>query len=122
VGVPAGLGGTALPFGYNKLDELLTLVEEHGHELAAIVMEPTRRVDPEPGFLEGARKLAQHSGAMLIFDEISVGWRMALGGAHLRYGVAPDVAVFAKALGNGHPIGAIIGREEVMRAAQESFV
>ncbi|MEX2112564.1 MAG: aminotransferase class III-fold pyridoxal phosphate-dependent enzyme [Pirellulales bacterium] len=121
-GVPAGLAGTALPFGYNKLDELQRHVREHGRELAAIVMEPTRNRQPEPGFLEGVRGLADECGAALVFDEISAGWRFALGGAHLRYGVAPDVAVFAKALGNGHPIGAVIGRASVMQAAQESFV
>ncbi len=122
VGVPSGLAGTALPFGYNRLDELERLVEQHGAQLAAVVMEPTRHTDPEPGFLEGVRDLANQCGAVFIFDEISVGWRMALGGAHLRYGVTPDVAVFAKALGNGHPIGAIIGRGRVMQAAQQSFI
>jgi glutamate-1-semialdehyde 2,1-aminomutase len=121
-GVPAGLAGTALPFAYNRLDELERIVRQHGTQLAAVVMEPTRAVDPQPGFLQGVRELCRECGAVLVFDEISVGWRMALGGAHLRYEVLPDVAVFAKALGNGHPIGAIIGRAAVMQAAQESFV
>jgi glutamate-1-semialdehyde 2,1-aminomutase len=121
-GVPAGLGGTALPFAYNRLDELEHIVGKHGHQLAAVVMEPTRAVDPQPGFLEGVRELCRKCGAVLVFDEISVGWRLALGGSHMRYGVTPDVAVFAKALGNGHPIGAIIGRAEVMQAAQTSFI
>jgi glutamate-1-semialdehyde 2,1-aminomutase len=121
-GVPRGLAGTALPFGYNRLDELEQHVRARGRELAAIVMEPTRNRDPEPGFLEGVRARADECGAALVFDEISAGWRFALGGAHLKYGVMPDVAVFAKALGNGHPIAAIIGRAPFMRAAQESFV
>ena len=121
-GVPAGLAGTALPFRYNRLDELERIVREHPRELAAVVMEPTRSVEPQPGFLEGVRELCRECGAVLVFDEISVGWRLALGGAHLRYGLTPDVAVFAKALGNGHPIGAIIGRGPVMEAAQSSFI
>lgn len=121
-GVPSGLAGTALTFSYNRLDELERHVRRHGRELAAVVMEPTRSVDPEPGFLEGVRELCRECGAVLVFDEISVGWRLALGGAHLRYGVTPDVAVFAKALGNGHPIGAVIGRGAVMQAAQASFI
>lgn len=121
-GVPAGLAGTMLPFAYNRLDELKRLVREHGSQLAAVVMEPTRTTDPEPGFLEGVRELCNKCGAVLVFDEITVGWRMALGGAHLHYGVSPDIAVFAKALGNGHPIGAIIGRGRVMQAAQTSFI
>ena len=121
-GVPSGLAGTMLPFRYNRLEELELHVHMHGRELAAVVMEPTRSIDPEPGFLEGVRDLCRECGAVLVFDEISVGWRMARGGAHLRYGVTPDVAVFAKALGNGHPMGAIIGRAPVMDAAQTSFI
>jgi glutamate-1-semialdehyde 2,1-aminomutase len=85
-------------------------------------MEPTRTADPAPGFLESVRTLADRCGATLIFDEISAGWRLVTGGAHLRYGVMPDIAVFAKALGNGHPMGAIIGRADVMQAAQSSFI
>ena len=121
-GVPAGLAGTMLPFTYNKLDELKRHVREHGRELAAVVMEPTRSTDPEPGFLEGVRELCNECGAVFVLDEISVGWRLARGGAHLKYGVTPDLAVFAKALGNGHPMGAIIGRAKVMEACQTSFI
>ncbi len=121
-GVPSQLAGTALPFAYNDLDRLAAIVGEHGRELAAVVMEPTRSVDPDPGFLEGVRELCDSSGAVLVFDEITAGWRLALGGSHLRYGVAPDVAVFAKAIGNGHPMAAVIGRADAMQAAQQSFI
>jgi glutamate-1-semialdehyde 2,1-aminomutase len=121
-GVPQNLAGTQLAFAYNDLDSLAAIVREHGPQLAAVVMEPTRNVHPAPGFLEGVRELCDSCNAALVFDEITAGWRMALGGAHLRYGVNPDVAVFAKALGNGHPMAAIIGTRGVMEAAQESFV
>jgi glutamate-1-semialdehyde 2,1-aminomutase len=121
-GVPSQLAGTALPFGYNKLDELAAIVRRNADNLAAVVMEPTRSVDPQPGFLEGVRKLCDGCGAVLVVDEITAGWRFALGGAHLRYGLQPDIAVFAKSLGNGHPIAAIIGREAVMDTAQTSFI
>ena len=121
-GVPTQLAGTALPFNYNQIDSLAEIVRRHGPRLAAVVMEPTRHADPAPGFLEGVRELCDRAGAVLVFDEISVGWRLILGGAHLRFGVQPDVAVFAKALGNGHPIAAIIGRADVMQAAQDSFI
>ena len=121
-GVPSQLAGTALPFSYNQLDELAAIVRQHAGNLAAVVMEPTRNVPPLPGFLEGVRELCDSSGATLIVDEITAGWRFALGGAHLLYGWQPDVAVFAKALGNGHPIAAIIGRARVMQAAQDSFI
>lgn len=121
-GVPRGLAGTALPFTYNRLEELEQIVTRHGHELAAVVMEPTRSADPQPGFLEGVRELCNRCGAALVFDEISSGWRMHLGGVHMKYGVEPDIAVFAKAISNGHPMAAIIGRRRVMDAAQTSFI
>jgi glutamate-1-semialdehyde 2,1-aminomutase len=101
------------------LDDALTRC---GEDLAAIVMEPTRNADPEPGFLEGVRQRADRRGAVLIFDEISAGWRLCLGGAHRLYGVTPDLAVFAKAMSNGFAMGAVIGRAPVMQAAQESFI
>lgn len=121
-GVPAGLAGHTLTFQYNNLEELDSLIARHGHELAAIVMEPTRHTDPAPGFLEGIRERCDRLGTPLIFDEISIGWRLGLGGAHLRFGVTPDIAVFAKALGNGFPIGAIVGTRDTMQAAQSSFI
>ena len=121
-GVPSALTGNTLTFHYNNLEKLDALIAAHGSELAAIVMEPTRFTDPEPGFLEGVRERCDRIGARLIFDEISIGWRLCLGGAHRKYGVNPDIAVFAKALGNGFPIGAIIGTRETMQAAQGSFI
>jgi glutamate-1-semialdehyde 2,1-aminomutase len=121
-GVPRGLRGTALPFRYNQLDELKAIVAAHGRELAAIVMEPTRSRPPEPGFLEGVREIASEIGAVLIFDEVSSGFRLTTGGAHLVYGVHPDIAVFAKAMSNGYPMAAVVGRAEVMQAAQDTFV
>ena len=108
-GVPRGLAGTALPFHYNRLDELERIVAAHGPDLAAIVMEPVRSREPEPGFLESVRELADRAGAVLVFDEVTAAWRMNTGGAHLRYGVTPDIAVFAKAISNGYPMAAIIG-------------
>ena len=121
-GVPSQLAGTALPFAYNNIDQLATIVRDHGPRLAAVVMEPTRAVDPQAGFLESVRELSRRAGALLVFDEITSGWRFAVGGAHLRYGVAPDLAVFAKALCNGHPIAAVIGCADAMQAAQETFI
>ena len=121
-GVPRALGGTALPFAYNRLDALRQIVQQHGPHLAAVVMEPFRATDPEPGFLEGVRQLCDQCGAVLVFDEITSGWRFSLGGIHLRYGIEPDIVVFAKAIGNGHPLGAILGRSHVMEAAQSTFV
>ena len=122
VGVPTLLGGTILPFEYNRLDQLEAIVSRHRSDLAAVIMEPTRSADPESGFLEGVRSLCDEIGAALVFDEISVGWRLVLGGAHRRYSVNPDVAVFAKAMSNGHAMGAVLGRASVMQAAQDTFI
>jgi glutamate-1-semialdehyde 2,1-aminomutase len=121
-GVPRGLHGTVLPFAYNQIDDLRAIVREHGARLAGVVMEPTRNTPPTAGFLEGVRELCDGCGARLVFDEVTTGLRFCQGGAHLMYGLAPDVAVFAKALGNGHPIAAVIGRAETMQAAQDSFI
>ncbi|MGE3778292.1 MAG: aminotransferase class III-fold pyridoxal phosphate-dependent enzyme, partial [Pirellulaceae bacterium] len=121
-GVPRTLAGSVLTFRYNQLDELDAALDRAGDDLAAIVMEPTRSVDPQPGFLEGVRARADRRQVPLVFDEISSGWRYCLGGAHRMYGVDPDIAVFAKAMSNGFAMGAIIGRRQVMEAAQTSFI
>ena len=121
-GVPRGLAGTAIPFSYNDLDAVRRIAREHGANLAAVIMEPMRSTDPAPGFLEGVREICDESGARLVFDEVTTGFRFHLGGVHLKFGVEPDVAVFAKALGSGHPIAAVIGRRETMDAAQETFI
>ena len=121
-GVPKALAGGALPFTYNRIDELHAIAKAYGNQLAAIVMEPTRSQHPEAGFLESVGEIADQTGACLIFDEISVGFRLHLGGVHLRYGVTPDIAVFAKALANGVPMAAVIGKASVMEPAQTSFI
>lgn len=122
LGVPRELRGTSLPFHFENKAELDKVIADHGDDLAAVIMEPCRNVDPEPGFLEYVRDSVHKCGALLIFDEITIGWRYTFGGAHLKLGVNPDIAVFAKALGNGHPIGAIIGTKEAMDGANTSFI
>lgn len=121
-GVPKGLTGTALPFRYNHIEELEDIVAQHGNDLAAIIMEPVRDDAPSPGYFDQVRTLADQTGAVFIIDEISAGFRMNTGGAHMIYGIKPDIAVFSKALGNGYPMAAIIGKEKVMDAAQRTFI
>jgi glutamate-1-semialdehyde 2,1-aminomutase len=121
-GVPPELHGTAVSFSYNRADELRKLIQAPGDALAAVIMEPTRSAEPDPGFLPSVRAACDACGAMLVFDEITSGFRFGDGGAHLRYDVDPDVAVFAKAISNGHPMAAVIGQREVMRAAERTFV
>jgi len=123
IGVPRVLEGMALPFRYNHLKDLEDIVINHGKDLAAIVMEPLRNYEPEKGFIEGVRSLADETGAVFVVDEISAGFRCNTGGAHLKYlNEQPDVAVFSKALGNGYPIAAVIGKSNVMQAAQHTFI
>ncbi|WP_292369162.1 aminotransferase class III-fold pyridoxal phosphate-dependent enzyme [Methanoregula sp. UBA64] len=119
-GVPRGLKGTALPFNYNMLGELENIVEKH--DVGVIVMEPLRHHEPEPGFLAGVRKIADEIGAVLIFDEVTSGWRMNVGGVHALYKVTPDIAVYGKAMSNGYSMAAVVGKKEVMESAQESFI
>lgn len=121
-GVPRGLRNTALTFHYNMLDELKSVVSQCRDEIAAVIMEPIRNHEPEPGFLEGVREIASDINAVLIFDEVSSGWRLTTGGAHLLYKVIPDMAVLAKAMSNGYPMASVIGIGKIMQAAQDSFI
>ncbi|EHM10243.1 glutamate-1-semialdehyde aminotransferase [Thermanaerovibrio velox DSM 12556] len=121
-GVPKGLSGTALPFRFNRVEELKVIVDSHRDDLAAVILEPIRNDEPQREFVEAVRDLASHAGAVLVVDEISSGFRLNSGGAHLLYGYEPDMAVFSKAMGNGYPIGAVIGRAEVMESAQRTFI
>ncbi len=121
-GVPAQLAGTAIPFHYNDLAGFHAAVAKAGNDFGAVVMEPTRGVDPAPGFLETIRNVTRARGVPLVFDEVTAGWRLNTGGIHLRLAVTPDIAVFAKAISNGYPMSAIIGTGDTMQAAQETFV
>jgi glutamate-1-semialdehyde aminotransferase len=121
-GVPRSMMATAIPFFYNKPETLNAVVNEHRESLAAIVMEPVRHSEPEDGFLKHVRETANRIGAVLIFDEVTSGWRMNIGGIHLLHGVNPDIAVFAKGMSNGYPMAAVIGVRPVMEAAQKSFI
>jgi glutamate-1-semialdehyde aminotransferase len=121
-GVPRGLSGSALTFRYNDIATLERILAEHPGEFAAIVMEPIRSDEPVDGFLQKVRALADKNGAVLIFDEITSGWRFTLGGAHLSMNVTPDIAVFAKSISNGFPMAAVIGGRDVMESAQNSFI
>jgi glutamate-1-semialdehyde aminotransferase len=122
VGVPGSLRGTAVTFNGDKLAEFDALMDRYGDELACVIMEPMRHHMPEQGFLEHIKQSAHKHGALLLFDEITIGWRLTFGGSHLLTKVSPDIAVFAKALGNGHPMGAIVGTKDVMNSAQGSFI
>ena len=119
-GVPRALKGTVHPFQYNHFDQLEALVANHS--IGVIQMEVCRNLGPEGNFLHKVRNLASDRGIVLVFDECTSGFRQTFGGLHKQYGVEPDMAMFGKALGNGYAITAVIGRREVMEAAQTSFI
>ena len=121
-GVPRGLNGTTLAFAHGDTAAFDALIAEHGDRLACVIMEPARGKMPPEGFLKHVRDEVHRVGALLIFDEVTIAWRMNFGGIHKLLGVTPDMAVFAKALGNGHPIGAVIGTRAAMDGAHESFI
>lgn len=119
-GVPESLRDTVKAFEYNRIDQLEALISTH--DLAAIKMEVIRNKEPENDFLKKVRKLASDNGIVLIFDECTTGFRETFGGIHKKYGVEPDLAVFGKALGNGYAVTAVLGRANVMDAANTSFI
>jgi glutamate-1-semialdehyde 2,1-aminomutase len=119
-GVPQNLKGTVLPFNYNDIDGLTNLIAQN--DIGVIMMEVSRSVGPQDGFLQKVRDLATKNGVVLMFDECTSGFRQTFGGLHKMYGVEPDMAMFGKALGNGYAITAIIGRREIMEAAQTTFI
>jgi glutamate-1-semialdehyde 2,1-aminomutase len=117
-GVPTGVTADTIVCEYNDVDGVASAVERYGEGLAAIVVEPVAGnmgcVPPLPGFLEALRMLCDASGALLVFDEVISGFRVALGGAQERFGVTPDLTILGKIVGGGLPLAAFGGRAEVM--------
>jgi glutamate-1-semialdehyde 2,1-aminomutase len=114
-GVPRLLQDTMLVAPYNDLEVVEQVVRAHGHEIAAILVEPVQRVIfPAPGFLEGLRRIADQHGLLLIFDEVVTGFRLALGGAQEYFGIKPDLASYGKIVGGGGPLGCVAGRADVI--------
>lgn len=121
-GVPRGLVGTALPFDANSIESLRAKIKGNEKKIAAIIIEPARGEDATSGYLKSLRELADEIDAVLLFDEITSGYRMCAGGIHRNYGVQPDMAVFAKSMANGYAMSAVMGTEKVMQAAQTTFI
>ena len=122
-GVPKELTGTAIPCMHGDTQMFNDLLKIHGNDLAAVFVEPCRHELPEPGFLEALRAGCDKYGAMLVYDEITIGWRYCFGGSHLALNRAePDIAVFSKAMGNGHPVAAVIGNDRSRCGADKAFL
>jgi len=119
-GIPEKFYEDVIEFHYNDLDQLEDILKANANDMAAIIVTPVGHPlaaevqMPKPGYLEGVRKLADKYGCVLIFDEIRSGFRCSLGGAQELFGVTPDLSTFGKAMANGYPIAALVGKREVM--------
>lgn len=121
-GVPRSMQGSAIPFDANNIESLKKKIQGKEKQVAAIVIEPARGEAAPAGYLQALRDLASDIGAVLIFDEITSGFRVCAGGLHRDLRVHPDIAVFAKSMANGYAMAAVIGSETVMQAAQTTFI
>ena len=120
-GVPGAVRELTKTFEYNRIDTLHRLFRENPGEIAAVIMEPVGAVPPENHFLHQVQELARREGAVFILDEIITGFRFAMGGAQEFFGVIPDLATFGKAMSNGMPLSALVGRAEIMKEMEEVF-
>jgi glutamate-1-semialdehyde 2,1-aminomutase len=118
-GVPASMAEHTITLSFNDLDQVRSVFAELGEQIACIIVEPVagnmNMVPPVDGFLEGLRSVCDQHGALLVFDEVMTGFRVALGGAQSVFGVKPDLTTLGKVIGGGMPVGAFGGRTEVMQ-------
>ena len=121
IGVPKSLSGSANHFFFNDKKSFDDMIKK-SEDLGVIIMEVQRQDKPDIDFIKHVKNIAKKHNIVLIFDEITSGFHENFGGIHLKYGVTPDIAIFGKALGNGYPIAAIIGKSEIMDISQDTFI
>ncbi|MGC2823610.1 MAG: aminotransferase class III-fold pyridoxal phosphate-dependent enzyme [Pseudolabrys sp.] len=121
LGVPASVSALSHLAPYGDLNAIEALLNKHPGEFAAVMLEPMNTTEPPPGYLQGLKDLVHRHGTLLIFDEIITGFRWSIGGAQARYGVTSDLACFGKAMGNGMPISAVVGRADILRLMEAIF-
>ena len=120
-GVPKELNETTYQFQYNDINSAKELIKKD-KKIGTIIMEVKRNIDPKDNFLKKIRKLCDEKNIVLIFDECTSGFRESYGGIHKNYAVFPDICIYGKALGNGYPINAIVGKKNIMENASNSFI
>ncbi len=120
-GVPESTRALSATFPFNDADALANILKNDPRGYAAVILEPSGTRPPTAGFLEELRRLTYQYGVLLIYDEIVTGFRMHIGGAQAYYGIAPDLAAFGKAMANGMPISAVVGRRDIMMKMEEVF-
>ena len=119
-GIPENLRNTSFPFPYNNIEYLIKLINKK--KIGIIKMEVMRNIEPQNNFLQKVRDLCNKKKIILIFDECTSGYREIMGGIHLKFNVNPDMAIFGKALGSGYAINAIIGKKQIMKKAENTFI
>jgi glutamate-1-semialdehyde aminotransferase len=120
-GIPRMMKELTLDFSYNQIESLEKIFQENKNQIAAVIIEPIGVEEPKNDFLRKIEKLTHENGALLIFDEVVTGFRMALGGAQEYYGVVPDLACFGKAMANGMPLAALVGKRDYMIELNDVF-
>lgn len=120
-GVPDSTKELTKSFEYNNISSLEKIFDAHPQRIAAVIMEPVGSILPGDGYLDKVKRITNKNGAVLIFDEVATGGRIAMGGAQEYFGVTPDLACFGKGLGNGYPISAVVGKKEIMEEFDRSF-
>jgi glutamate-1-semialdehyde aminotransferase len=121
-GVPAATRADTLTFAYNDIASLEAAFARHPDDVACVIMMPFELDAPKDGFLEQVRSLTHDNGALFILDEMRSGFRMALGGAQEFFGVQADLATFSKAMANGHPVSAVVGRADVLHGLSQTHM
>ena len=121
-GVPYSMKGLTKPFEFNNPKSLLEILEKDSKGFAAIILEPFRDNGPDIGYLEEIRSISDKFGSVLIFDEVTSGFRETLGGLYTRTKVVPDLVTFGKAISNGIPMAALVGKKDIMKAFSSSFI
>jgi glutamate-1-semialdehyde 2,1-aminomutase/spore coat polysaccharide biosynthesis protein SpsF len=121
LGIPAAVSALSHIVPYGDLAAVETLFAKYPDEFAALILEPAGGSEPAAGYLQGLKDIVHRHRAILIFDEVITGFRWSLGGAQAHYGVVPDLACFGKAMGNGMPISAIVGRADIMKLMEDIF-
>ena len=122
VGVPKNLMNSSIPFDDRNIEKLKKKIKNKENKIAAIIIEPARGNSVDRNYILELKKISKKIGAILIFDEITSGFRMNAGGIHMLHNINPDIAVFAKSMSNGYAMSAIIGKEKVMQSANETFI
>ena len=121
-GVSQSFKNSIKPFMYNDINSLKKIFRKKNNDIGIIIMEPMRGVKPNKNFLNEVKSIAKKNKAIIIFDEITSGFKDNYGGLHLKLKVNPDIAIFGKSIGNGYPISAIIGKKEIMQVSQDTFI